>query len=269
MILTTEHDDQTKNTQIFNRLNATERKKISTRLRKIRILSRDKRLNDLPLRVDDMARFAGVSTNTYQNWEMQFGWFNQKHAHNLIKNLLYFRSIDVAYDWLIEGTGNPPKILKPTEMLRATFGANIEKTLQSKEISQALEQNLLFQHLKQDIASFYVTIIQGLEAICYNSPEMVILILTDNSMLPFYCAGDIVIGAPVIEDKAINKIINHDCLIKTSENKILFRNLQNSDKKKLYNLISRSRKFPMLEEASIDWAAPLFYVAKINPLPID
>lgn len=96
-------------------------------------------------------------------------------------------------------------------------------------------------------------------AICGGSP--VGLVVRGNSMFPVYRDGDVLIGAKQ-PTANIHKLIGRDCILQTADGGRFVKFLAKGSIKGRFSLKSYNPMHPDLENALIEWAAPISVVIR-------
>jgi transcriptional regulator with XRE-family HTH domain len=171
-----------------------------------------------------------LNASTYKGWEIgRFGGLSVTGAKHVIKRVAE-EGVICSLDWLLEGKGNGPFVVS---------------TAFSKE-----------KHLNNNINS----ILQEIIVFQSNFSEGIFLKIQDDSNLPLYNIGDHVAGIKKYKDD-IQTLINQICIVQTTDNELLVRQLLKGETKDTYTLVctnlENNIKKPVLYNIRILSAAPI------------
>jgi HTH-type transcriptional regulator, cell division transcriptional repressor len=211
-----------------------------TQLRKLAKLSRN-----------DIAQMVGCSVLTYKGWEnARFGGIPQKRAAMLVE-ALQTEGIESSVDWLIQGIGDQPKKILHYQVAR--FKEAIANP--TKQTPENIEQ---------------LCIKAELEFFCNNNDwETIFITLPDDAMEPYFLQGDLVAGVK-IPNEDFDKIIGLNCIVRTKNNKILLRQIQKSNTKDFFTLLSLnpdSKQPLILHDMELIDIAPAIWFRRKTILP--
>lgn len=153
-----------------------------------------------------------ISANTLQGWEQGKNPLSEKGAKRVIEAFTH-EGLICSAEWLLRGTGMPPR---PYEMLRA--GVKHE----------ALDGDMDQLNLKEEEAIYRST-----QLFKELYPGAIVISINDDSMQPYYKAGDYVGGAQIPNDQ-LDKYINQLCILELENNIILPRLLQKGSEEGRY-----------------------------------
>lgn len=208
----------------------------SERLRKIR--------NFTNLSRKELCENTSININTYIGYEVgKYGGLTKKSAQKII-DFATTRGVYSSIDWLMYGLGNGPKVITSIE-------------------DNVICDNLIFvprtpeeHNISEELSLFYKH---------YNHAKN--FIIEDDGMLPFYGVGDHVAGI-YEENKQINYLIGHDCILKTLDGLILVRNLRKGKKQDSYILFCVNSEtkvdYPILYDVELVWAAKIIWHRKTH-----
>lgn len=194
----------------------------------------------------------GIARGTLQNWESaRFGGLTLKGAVSMIR-AFKAENVEVSVDWLMHGVGRGPHFASldnqqvdasNKEAMAGELGQEVEK-----ELSIITEELLCFRRL---------------------NPDSIDLVMTDDSMTPFYAAGDYVAGVRRYQGR-IESAVGHDCIVQTTEYGTLLRRLAPGEEPDRYTLLAhnvhtRSRR-PVLYNVDVISAAPVIWVRRVEDL---
>ena len=146
---------------------------------------------------------TGISSNTLQAWELGKNHVTEKGALKLSLALEQM-GVVCSVDWLLHGTGIPPR------------------SPHTSQTQQSFDEDA---RILKEVAYF--------EA---NNDASIVIIVMDDSMAPFYKAGDYVAGYQCSADKA-DLLLGENCIVTLYSGSILIRRL-NKDINGCYNLYS-------------------------------
>lgn len=172
----------------------------------------------------DIESRYGIKSPSLRSWEIGSRTLKKKNAEILASAFKEY-GIDCSVDWLLEGKGPNP----------------LETAAQSTEYAYVLKEKYRFE-------SFY--------------KNSVIISVDDDYMTPWIRKGDLV-GGVFIEPKDAENFINQVCIVKTREFGTQIRLVQKTANKKLYDLISFSKKGEILN-AEIEAAAVVIFFRRLE-----
>lgn len=156
----------------------------------------------------DLEEKHGISSHTFQSWELGRNPLNKAKAANLVE-ILHQYDVSCSIDWLLEGVGKGPSVIE-NEFQNYPFLADTLGDLIASE--QAIQKEV----------DFFKT----------NNPNAVVIVVSDDAMEPEYKMGDIVGGVKFINPDKKDQFIGHNCIVETAEG-IFFRRLIKSEDKYL------------------------------------
>lgn len=139
-------------------------------------------------------RNHGIKSATLKSWEMpiQSRGITAKGAVKL-SHALSIEGIHCSVEWLLNGVEPEPRLIS---------------TIQKKPEEQTWNEEF--------------NILSEIELFKKNNKNSIVILVSDDSMLPFYNAGDHV-GGVFRTGNAINEYINRRCIIQTKEHGTLIR----------------------------------------------
>lgn len=188
---------------------------------------------------------VGIKKSTLQNWEEgRHSGLSDKGAKHLASALVK-AGIGISVEWLSDGTGLPPKMPEsPLEKIsHSILPLSISDTIQS---DSGIQQELLFFH--------------------HLNKGGIDLLVPDNTMLPFYSAGDIVAGVRHF-GADLMQTVNHDCIVQTEKGEVLLRfvAVQSDGCFDLYQYNNALEKTLTHKAVSLFSAAPVLWIRKKTP----
>ena len=149
----------------------------------------------------------GISANTLQGWEQGKNPLSKKGANRIVESLKQ-EGLICSTDWLLHGTGMPPRSYESLQ-------SGVESVSQAN--GSLVEQNLKEEEL----------IYKEVQLFKANNPNAVVISITDNAMEPYYSCGDYIGGIRVPNTK-IAHYVNQLCIVELENNLVLPRYLQKS-----------------------------------------
>lgn len=176
-----------------------------------------------------------VSQGTLQNWETaRFGGLTEKGANMMIQ-ALNNEGLFCSFEWLMYGLGSSPIL---TDNINKNKVDGFKNLPQETIIQEELE---LFKSLTPDTIHFTVY---------------------DNSMEPYFCAGQVLAGRKRT-GKNIDSLINKTCIIETADATML-RYIKKGTNQNSYNLLCLNRDCqidqPFIYNANLISAAPITWI---------
>jgi hypothetical protein len=193
--------------------------------------SRLRRLRNLANLTRQQLCENNININTYIGWEYaRFGGLTKKGAKKVIDRIAQ-ENVVCSIDWLLEGVGLPP-------FWSSCHTGSISNL---SETDMVLEELTLFSSHYKNIAY---------------------LAVPDKGMLPHYNMGDFVAGIKY-QTSDIEQCIGHDCILQTTDYKILFRRLQKGIVKDKFSLIciniQSSLHTQNIYDVDLQFAAPIIW----------
>ena len=193
----------------------------------------------LRMTVAEFANLLDYATPTITQWEKNpLNGLSEKGARNIIESL---RNTSVVCDlnWLLYGRGVPPFIRSENKLIAK------------------YQQELLGLSGVIDCATYTNNEIERFRNFIPNALIMQVL---DDSMEPFYSAGEFV-GGKELREKELPQALGKVCIVKLADNKMLLRKLfkddQDSQKFKLVCINQLAAVETVLSNISILGAAPV------------
>lgn len=191
----------------------------------------------------DIAQMANVSAFTYKGWEnARFGGIPQKRAALLV-DIFQTEGIKSSVDWIMQGIGEPPKKIVSYQITQLQEAVADPNTQTPENIEQ-------------------LRVKAELEFFCNNNDwETLSLTVPDDAMAPCFLQEDLVAGIKV-PNEDFDKAVGLNCIVRTKNNKILLRQLQNSNTKNLFSLLSlnlNSKQPPILHDVELTDIAPVIW----------
>ena len=186
----------------------------------------------------EFSKLCGVADSTLKKWEKgKARGLTSKGAHKIISALPQTNVICNS-EWLLEGIGEPPKLIN-------TYASNADQKSSGKETlnaspdsSIALEINYFRQH---------------------NDKTVVIQVI-DDGMLPIFKPNDYVAGIKVT-GKAMALLSGKICIIETELHGKIVRKLRFEPTNNTYTLLTMhpntSVEEPIIMNAKLTFAAPV------------
>jgi hypothetical protein len=200
----------------------------------------------------DVAQMAAVSAFTYKGWEnAKFGGIPQKRAVILV-DIFQTEGIKSSVDWIMQGIGDPPKKILSYQItqLKEAIASSAKQTLEN------IEQ---------------LRIKAELEFFCNNNDwETISLTVADDAMEPYFLREDLVAGIKVA-NQDFDKTVGLNCIVCTKNNKLLLRQIQNSNTKARFTLLSLNpsskQQLILYDMELIDIAPIIWFRRKATALP--
>jgi len=179
-----------------------------------------------------LSKKYGLSPDTLKSWENNQSNITKKGLEKCI-DIYGNEGLLVSQEWLLTGKGLEPKTL-----------LNINQYLKQQESG-----------LEQESINDEILLIQEADFFKSLSKNSVVIMVTNNDMLPFYQPGDYV-GGRFNQNKNIESIIGSNCIVKI-DSKILIRRLTKNESGGV-NLITTNPYYGSLSE-------PVIYDLEIEP----
>lgn len=188
---------------------------------------------------------CNIPTPTLQAWESARYPITTKGLTRYI-NALLSAGLKCSHSWLLHGTPPAPRLL--INKINPANESTIEKTQQIE--NQLLTQSKLLQEI-----NFFESLYK----------DIVVTLIKNDTMLPFYKSGDYV-GGRKLNDLPPSHQSEHAYIIKLTTGEILVRFVIKGDKKNTYHLFISNIHMPInkpwLYNQSIDYLAPILWHRK-------
>lgn len=181
----------------------------------------------------ELGATSQVSIGSLSNWESGSSTISEKNVDKIL-NFLAAEGLICSKEWLLEGTGEAP-------YLYASALSNEEK---NRETFDLTDQFLFFKEI---------------ETFKRGHPEMVIMLVRDEAMLPFLRIGDYVGGA-IIPRSDYAKEQGTVCIVEVKKEEFLIRQFYTQGEKILLlsHHTSAENNFLLLECAPLTVAPVTF-----------
>lgn len=178
------------------------------------VMERGKRLEMIismtGLKIIDFAEKSGIGVSTLRNWINDRGsGLSEKGAKKII-NFVVQKGINCSLSWLMTGIGPLPR-----------FDQTLRSEIRDSEAYLSAENG--YKKLSQEYNLFLD-----------SYPNSIITVFEDDSMEPFYKAGEH-LGGILLEQEKFNEAIGMDCIVVTEQG-VLVRRLARGQEEGLYTL---------------------------------
>lgn len=178
-------------------------------------LERGKRLEMIismtGLKIIDFANHSETGVSTLRNWiNGRASGLSEKGARKVI-NFVMQKGINCNLSWLMNGVGPLPR-----------FDQTLRSEIRDSEAYLSAETG--YKKLSEEYKLFL-----------NNHPNSITTVLEDDSMEPFYKAGENLGGILLDEDK-FQEAIGKDCIVVTEQDGVLVRRVAKGEEKGLYTL---------------------------------
>lgn len=200
------------------------------RLRSLANLSREEFCSD-----------GEINLTTLISWELgRFGGLSAKGASRVLARVAK-EGVFCTPEWLLYDIGAGPEVRADYKKLGQSFEEVDLNANDSAEKARIVEELILFKKLNKHSIEF---------------------IIEDDAMFPHYRIGDYVAGTKRFGEK-IKSLITWDCIVQTSDGRILLRNLQSGPRTNSFNLISTNlhtkAKDAIVYDVNLVIAAPVLW----------
>lgn len=187
-----------------------------------------------------------VSANTLQGWEQGKNPLSKKGAKRIIE-ALKIEGLMCSLEWLMHGTGVPPRPFEISETL-ITTESDMENILSRLELQEE-------QAIYQELQTFKT----------YN-PNAIIITISDDAMEPQFKMGDYIGGVRLTKPAEIQLHLGQPCIIELIDHTILPRYIHADKESDNYTLSCsnfNSKSAPLnLFNAKIISIAPILWHRK-------
>lgn len=216
-------------------------------------IARGKRIQTLrkmaSLSRDEFHKRYGIPKGTLQNWESaRFSGLTIKGANNIV-TAFNAEGIICSIDWILYGIGQNPQFTDHSSNLRNKKlyeFSKVKRHVFESETNNITKEILLFRE---------------------NNPNSIDMVVPDDSMEPFWIAGDYIAGIKLFQDD-ISTTIDKYCIVQTTQYGSILRKVIRGDGNDTYNLHSMnynsSIKRPVLYNVEIISSAPVMWTRRID-----
>lgn len=157
-----------------------------------------------------------VSANTLQGWEQGKNPLSRKGAKRIIE-ALKIEGLMCSLEWLMQGTGMPPR---PFEMSETpiTTESDMESILSKLELQEE-------QAIYQELQTFKI-----------HNANAIIITISDDAMEPQFKAGDYIGGVRLTKAEDIQLHLGQPCIVELIDHTILPRYIHADNESGTYTL---------------------------------
>jgi len=192
----------------------------------------------------------GISFSNFQNWEgPRYGGLTEQGAEKVLAGC-HTEGVEATLEWLMHGVEPGPHI---TEKF---YRKNNLAEPKSKVVPQSNDAEL--ELITNELLLFKQN----------HQQQVLDMMVNDDGMYPQYKIGDYIAGK-IFNGKNISKLLNLDCIIRLTDDTLIFRNLRRGNSETRFNLvcsnINTSVKKPILYDITLICAAPVIWIRKKSP----
>lgn len=184
---------------------------------------------------------TGLNPHTLRGWENGLATGLSKPGAKKVIEAVAAEGVLCSFDWLMYGIGSGPRLIDQS---------NLNSTPDEIQLTRDKEE----KH-----------IIKELECFRQISPQTIDFIVNDDGLFPFYHIGDYVAGIKRY-GKKINTVVGLDCIVQTTDGKVLLRKVRETKEKNKYDLICTNAntklEHPVLYNVELISAAPVIWVRR-------
>lgn len=198
---------------------------------------------------------------------------NSSQSSSALEKGMRLKSLRIKLGHSIHEFSKLTKVPEPTlyswEKGRSSLSLKGAKKI-LKSIEPSNEKRLLFWlingeeeilgNLNKNISE-EILILQDVNYYLNSRDNNVVMIILDDSMLPFLSPGDYVGGLKKTGSQ-ISKYIGKFCIVETKEGSLYARILEKSFQTNLYNLTPLSSNYDTLKDQFINFVAPISWIRK-------
>lgn len=155
----------------------------------------------------------GISAATLQAWECNKYEITPKGIDRLVK-ALYKAGLATTTEWFMQGAGIPPRFIDNS--------SNILLQQKNTEFDPELTEDEI---ILKEVTFFEKT-----------NPNPMIVVISDDTMEPFFSIGDYV-GGNLIPGKFARRYVGSLCIVELKNKEIYIRMVKFGTKPNLYNLV--------------------------------
>lgn len=186
----------------------------------------------------------GININTYKGWEIgRYGGLTLDGAKQVIERIAK-EGVICSFEWLIYEIGRGACVSADFKKIQKEQQNNKEK-ISPDDTKGKTQEKLIFNEILLFRQQFSATI------------DYQIL---DDGLSPKFTIGDFVAGIKHY-DKAINTLLNQDCIVRLANGETMVRHLRKSNDQNTYMLVCTNPNTavasPVLYDVKISSAAPI------------
>jgi transcriptional regulator with XRE-family HTH domain len=198
---------------------------------------------------EQMCDDGSINIHTLSGWENgRFGGLTTTGATRVLQRVAK-EGVRCSLEWLLSEIGTGPEIVADFSKIKD----DLEKIVEHQPISLSEETEV---------------IINELLLFKKHVPNVADLVITDDSMLPQFAAGDYVAGRKRFK-KDIKKLIGLNCIVQTEEGKIYLRTLRIGPHENTFALTATNpyteAEDAVLYDIKLVSAAPVIWHRKKDP----
>lgn len=157
---------------------------------------------------------SGININTYTGYEVaRYGGLTKWGAEQVIERVAK-EGVSVSYNWLMFNIGAGPTVSADYKKILSSQTSD-SKVITPDEDEKAIIKELIFFRSLHKHAVEYI--------------------VADDAMFPYYLTGEYLAGIKRYGEE-INSLIDHDCIVETSDGNTLLRRLHKGSQQNLYTL---------------------------------
>lgn len=201
------------------------------------------------LSMKEFAQLCNLGLTTVNYWEQGYSSITERGAKKVIKALRE-EGIECSTVWLLSGLGIPPKITDPSKLSKINY-TSIETPPQ---IIREKSSEYLSEKIKEELNLF-----QSIH------PDNLTHLISNESMVPLYCKGDIVAGKK-LTGKNMELANGIDCIVQLEKNTLEIRRVRIGQAMNSFDLYvlnpEASLEYPPLRNVKILSLAPIIRIWK-------
>lgn len=172
-----------------------------------------------------------ISASNFQNWEgPRYGGLTESAA---IKCIECFKQEGIlsTLEWLMYGSGPPPSILSTAFSMETA----------SSPANQPLAMSPGGMQSQRQVYNLPETVKRELEQFKKFHPDALAYIQDDDSMSPYFHAGEVVAGVPYHSHQLVSAS-HQDCIIQLNSGKTILRRMVPDEHSNRYHLLAHNLK---------------------------
>jgi transcriptional regulator with XRE-family HTH domain len=202
------------------------------------------------LTMQEFADRCHVGLTTVNYWENVIAKGLSERGAKKVVDAIKIEGIECSLLWLMEGKGEPPRIVDPSKLTKLNQGL----TEISIPLSSPVETKIV--NLDEDLQ-------EELKVFQKFHPNSLIATIVDDAMLPFYKVGDLV-GGKRLEGVNMELANGLDCIVDLGNKELIVRRIKLGSSTGTFNLycsnLEATVENPVLNNIKIVALAPVVRV---------
>lgn len=196
------------------------------------------------LSMKEFAQHCNIGLTTLNYWEQGYSNITERGAKKVSKAMRE-QGVECSTIWLMAGLGEQPRIVDCSKLSKL----NYPYVKSQAQLIHEEHTSYLRGQIKEEVTLFQTTY-----------PDSLIYFVSNDSMQPLYCKGDVVAGKK-LADKDMELANNTDCIIEFEKNNLEIRRVKIGQSLNSFDLYvihaESSLDFPPLRNYKVNTLAPI------------